>query len=170
MLTPSEVLIDDPQFAERWFAGTYVVTGVFFLDGSDLTLAKIAADIEPLYLEIRKQKKAKWPRGLAGFFVIPIYCAPSFSDEVFESIRRRLPFRWAIWPEPLLYRTSDNSVSLRGDYGLHGRAFYPYLNQLFVAGLAKAASHFGHRTLPTRKEEPNQPPEPTRAFGPSGSS
>jgi hypothetical protein len=161
VLTPAEVLIEDPQFAERWFAGTYVVTGVFLLDGSGLTSAKITADIEPLYLEIRKQKKAKWPRGLAGFFVIQIYCAPSFGEEVLASVRRRLPFQWAIWPEPLLYRTSDNSVSLREDFGLHGRAYYPYLNQLFVAGLIKAAAHFGHRTVPPRKEVPNQSLQPT---------
>jgi hypothetical protein len=146
------ITIKEPQFAERWFAGTYIVSGTFFLDGSGLTSVQLHADIEPLYHEVQKKKIAMWPRGLAGFFIIPIYCAPEFADEVLVSVHRRLPFRWAIWPEPLLYCTSDNSVALREDFGLHGSAFHPYLAQLFAIGLGEVAAHFGHGTAPSRKK------------------
>jgi len=140
------------MFAERWFAGTYVVSGTFFLDGAAVTSSHVESDIEPLYREVRRSKKAMWPRGLAGFFVIPIYCAAGFDDEIRGWIRSRHSFAYAIWPEPLLYETSQNSVIFREDFGARGSAFYPYLSQLFGIGLNRAAAHFGHSSPPTRKK------------------
>jgi hypothetical protein len=139
-----------PQFAERWIAGTYLVSGTFFLDGQGLTADRLIHDFEPLYQEIRDQKKGWWPRGLAGIYVIPIYCAPAFSNEVMRAVRKRLPYRWAIWPEPVLYRTSDNAFATREDYGHHGSAFLPYLDQLFRDGLTQAATHYGYEIMPNR--------------------
>lgn len=140
-----------PLFAEQWFAGTYLVSGTFFLEGAGLDPEKIMAQVAPLYREVRHQKKKAWPKGLAGFFVIPIFCGSPFSDEVCTWARSRHPYRWAIWPEPLLYDVSENTVVLREDYRHFGRAFFPYLNQLFTAGLHRAATHFGHASLPRKK-------------------
>jgi hypothetical protein len=132
------------MFAEQWFAGTYLVSGTFFLKGDGVTPGQIIAQVDLLYREIRRHKRAKWPRGLAGFFVIPVFCSTSFSPEVSIWVRTRHPYKWAIWLEPLLYDSCANTVLLREDYQLFGRAFFPYLNQLFTAGLSRAAAHFGH--------------------------
>ncbi len=142
--------LQPPEFAERWFAGTYLISGTFFLDGQALTAEKLFDDVEPLYQEIRDQKKGFWPRGLAAFYIIPIYCAPAFDVEVLRRVRTRLPYRWAIWPEPLLYRSSDNAFAVREDYGRHGSAFLPYLDQLFTAGMSRAATHSGYNVRPSR--------------------
>jgi len=147
MLSNVIAAIDEPQFAERWFGGTYIVSGTFILEGRDITPARISEDIDPLYRETARSKRARWPRGLTGFFIIPIYCAPSFGEEVLACVRTRLPFRWAIWPEPMLYDTSRNAVTSREDFGLHGAAFRPYLNHLFETGLTRAATLFGHKSV-----------------------
>ena len=68
----------DPLFAEGWFAGTYVVSGIFFRDGHEIAPQRIREDIESLFEEVENSKRAIWPRGVAGFYVIPIYCASGF--------------------------------------------------------------------------------------------
>src|ERR1043166_1933498 len=141
----------EPMFAERWFAGTYLVSGTFFLVGGGVTPEKIMMHIDPLYREVRRQKNARWPRGLAGFLIIPVFCDSDFSPEVCAWVRTRHPFKWAVWPEPLLYDSTKNTVISREDYRLFGRAFFPYLGQLLEVGLGRVSRHFGHTNLPQSK-------------------
>ena len=143
----------EPIFAERWVAGTYVVSGIFFLEGDGVTPEKVWADVDSLYRETRAKKKAKWPRGVAGFYIIPIYCGAAFSTEILAWIRQRHPYRWAVWAEPMLYNVSENSVTFREDYRYFGCAFFPYLGELFTTGLSRVAPHYGHTGTPQRKTE-----------------
>jgi hypothetical protein len=149
-MSDARISIQEPVFAERWFSGTYIVSGIFFLDGSNLTVANIQDDVGRLYREIKEQKKAWWPRGLAGFYVIPIYRAPAFDTEILSRVRKRLPFRWAIWPEPILYITSHNSFMSREDYEANGSSFYAFLSQLLTDGLNRTAAHFDYDIMPSR--------------------
>ena len=91
-----------PLFTEQWQAGTYLVSVVFFFDGSGITPAGITDAISPLYESTKKQRRCAWPRGLSGFYIIPIFTAASFCKEVIQCVHMRMPFHWAIWPEPVL--------------------------------------------------------------------
>src|SRR4051794_23640373 len=97
-----------PLFDEQWVAGTYLVSGVFFLDGSGLTPAGVTDAVDLLYERTKEQKRRAWPRGLCGYYIIPVFSASSFSEEVVKFVHTRIAFRWAIWPEPVLYRTTEN--------------------------------------------------------------
>jgi hypothetical protein len=134
----------EPLFEERWYAGTYLVSGVFFFDGTGITPSDISHSIDPLYERTKKQKRRLWPRGLCGYYIIPIFTAVSFDDEVVRFVRTRMAFRWAIWPEPALYRSVANSAERRNDYGMQGAAYYPYVSLLIAAGLSIAAKTAGH--------------------------
>jgi len=138
-----------PTFSERWVMGTYIVSGVFYLDGTDLHSAQIRSDSEELYRVTRQHKKAIWPRGLCGYFIIPIYSAEGFCDETLEFVKQRMRFRWAIWPEPVLYDSEENVMWLRQDYGLFGAAFTPHLSNLVDDAMDIVSEHYGHEDLPS---------------------
>lgn len=151
---PLSVSLAEPLFAERWVKGTYVVSEVFFLDGTGLTKAQIQSDIALLTHEVKKKQKTAWLKWLTRSFVIPIYSAPSFDKATITSIRWSLRSCQSLWPEPLLYSTSDNAVAFREDFAYHGRAFYPYLSKIFREGLALAAGRAGGKNPPQISEIP----------------
>ena len=137
--------VREPQFEEQWCAGTYLVSGVFFFNGAGLVSSDITNAIRPLYERTKIKKRAIWPRGLSGYYIIPIFTAPSFDEDVVSYVHVRMPFQWAIWPEPVLYRNTDNSAERRNDYRLHGAAFHSYLNKIIASGLNVVAELAGHQ-------------------------
>jgi hypothetical protein len=69
--------------------------------------------------------------------------AAHFEEHVISTVHSRLPSRWAIWPEPVLYFTSDNSAERRSDYTSWSSAFLPYLNVLMGVGVSVAGKMAG---------------------------
>lgn len=148
---PTSLSILEPDFTERWFAGTYVVSGTFFQDGTNAEPEDLMSWTKELYSTVRANQKAPWPRGLAGYFIIPVICSDRLSRRLEEWARSRHRYRWAIWLEPILYNTRENTIIMRADYGFYGRAFYPYLGTLFTKAVVRAGSHFGHQAPPEIK-------------------
>jgi hypothetical protein len=149
--------VREPVFDEQWVAGTYLISGIFFFDSPSLTSAVIADAINPLYERTKKQRRRAWPRGVSGYYIIPIFTAPSFDDQVVNFVHVRMTFRWAIWPEPVLYRSADNTVEQRADYGLHGAAFYYYVQTMIGASVGVVAKLAGYKYPCAVNGHPIQP-------------
>lgn len=152
-----------PTFLERWVAGTYLVTGIFPTDGRELTIERMIAAIPSLYTTTRANKQARWPRGLCGYFLVPIYTAPSFDPGVIEWVHSFHPYRWVIWHVPVLYHTATNAVDKRvyGDprsdkYHHYGSTFRPYLENVIGSALRAVARPFGHQLPETVNGQPTQ--------------
>ncbi len=58
----------------------------------------------------------------------------------------------------MLYDVLANCVTFREDYRYFGRAFFPYLGELFATGLSRVAPHYGHTGMPQRKSEAGKAP------------
>ena len=151
--TESHLQVDaqGPTFLEQWVAGTYLVTGLFPSDGRGLTVERMIQQIPAFYAESRSHKRVMWPRGVCGYFLVPIYTADSFDASVIEWVHSYHPYRWAIWHTPVLYHSNDNSVDKRfyGDpradkYYWYGSAFRPYLEDVIGVGLRSVARRFGY--------------------------
>ncbi len=132
-----------PSFIEQWVSGTYLVCGVFPTRCSSVTVQEMEAKLPGFYEEVRRHQERRWPRGLAGYYVIPIYIAPGFSSEVVAWVHGRHPYRWAIWHEPVLYDLETHTVEMRADYGAFGSVFTPYLFRVIDAALRALSRHHG---------------------------
>jgi len=150
----NSVIVDgdplSPNFSEQWLRGTYLVSGVFPIQKSGLTIRDIIEQIPALYDETISHKRAIWPRGICGYFLVPIYISDSFDELVQNWVRSYHRYRWAIWHEPLLYNKHDNVVYMRSDYGTHGAAFRPYLAKIIGSALT-TITHKYHMSFPRKK-------------------
>jgi hypothetical protein len=139
-----EVHEERPTFLEQWVAGTYVVAGIFPTDGTGLNIEQMKEQIPWLYATTRAHKRARWPKGICGYYLLPVYTAECFHPKVIEWVHSYHRYRWAIWHEPVLYATKANVAELRADYSLHGSAFRSHLTNLIDASLRTIARRFGH--------------------------
>ncbi len=129
-------------FIEQWIAGTYLVCGIFPSEVQGLTVSDAAERIPALYATTKSQKRRYWPRGVCGYYLIPIYISSSFDATVVEWAREFHRYRWAIWHEPILYSTAHNTVDMRADYGLYASAYRPFLFRIVHTALAAVTSRF----------------------------
>ncbi len=132
-----------PTFLEQWVSGTYIVTGVFPTTCHTLTLDDIAQSIPSLYSTVKLHKKSFWPRGICGYYLIPVYITSSPEQPTIEWIHVRHPYRWGVWHEPLLYNHLDNTAHMRTDYGLANSAYREYLFNIFGATFQAISQEFG---------------------------
>jgi hypothetical protein len=147
--------LEEPIFLERWWLPPiYIFSGAFILDGTGVTPDKIANDLQLLYEAIRKNRGKKWPCLLAQFFLVPVYCAPSFQDETLywlnmgsRSTARRKLQRLGIIMKPVLYNTEKNVVEFREAVQNWNLNYYSFLVPLYIRGIFKAANHFGHKPV-----------------------
>lgn len=135
---------DRPTFLEQWVAGTYLVSGVFPIDGNSLAVDQVMARVPALYAATKSQKRIRWPRGVCGYYLMPIYVSDSFDARVIEWVHSYHRYRWAIWHEPVLYCRADNTGHTRADYGLYGSAFRGYLVNLVGAAFCSVSLRCGH--------------------------
>jgi hypothetical protein len=140
-----------PTFLEQWVAGTYLVTGIFPTDGRGLSVERMVQSIPAFYAQSRSHKRSAWPRGICGYFLVPIYTADAFDANVVEWVHSFHPYRWAIWHTPVLYHTADNGAEKRfyGDprtdkYYWYGSAYVPYLEHVIAVALRSVARSFGY--------------------------
>jgi hypothetical protein len=142
---------ENPTFIERWVVGTYLVAGVFPTEGCGLSVERLVAQIPSFYAATRSQKRAMWPRGICGYYLIPIYIAESFDADVIEWVHSYHPYSWAIWHVPVLYNRATNGVEKRAyldpradKYHSYGSAFRPYLESIIGTGLRAISHRFGY--------------------------
>jgi len=136
----------EPVFTERWLRGLYTFSGTFTLDGTDLTPERVREDLGALYDSTRAHRHRRFPRGVARYFLVPVYCATSFQkatrDYLYGYDR---PGRWAIAMKPVLYNSHSNDIEAYDAVQDDTLFYYEYLKQLFEEGVSRAAQHFGHR-------------------------
>ena len=137
----------EPLFAERWLGLAYTFSGTFILDGTDLTPERAKRDFDALYRATRSHRRRRLPRGIARFFLVPVYCAASFHD----ATRRYLfgydrPRRWAVAMKPVLFNSDSNNIDAKDAVQNDTLAYYSYLQTLFAQGVLRAAQHFGHQS------------------------
>ena len=143
--------LQEPSFAERWVGAKYTYSGVFILDGEGLTPERAHNDLLPLYETGRMHRVRKWPRGIARFILVPVYCARSFQKETFGFLYGyHRPARFGILMKPVLYNLEGNRVEAKDAPQNDTLMYYWYLKILFADGISKAAKHFGHKPELTR--------------------
>jgi hypothetical protein len=129
----------DSRFVEGWLHGTYIVAGIFAIPAEEVTIAELQRNIPVLHARTKKAKRAWWPKGISVIFLFPFYLGSHFDPEVIAWVRRRQPYRWTIWHEPVLYDIAQNAVWMRSDYGHFGCAFYPLVFDLHRRALTLIA-------------------------------
>jgi hypothetical protein len=138
--------LQPPIFAKKWMGGVCIISGIFILDGVGLTPRQATNDLHSLYEAIRLQRACKWPRGIAWYVLIPVYCAPSFEtaarDFLFGYNR---PHRFYISMMPVLYNSINNRTEAKDAVQNNTLMYYKYLRTLFAQGIVKAVEHFDHR-------------------------
>lgn len=143
----TSVHLQEPVFTERWLGLSYTFSGTFILDGKDLTPERAKRDFYVLYDATLFHRKRRRPRGVARFFLVPIYCAASFHKETWEYLfGYNRPSRWAVAMKPVLYNSRSNNIEAKDAVQNDTLAYYWYLKELFGHGISRAAQHFDHQS------------------------
>lgn len=152
---------DQASFHEQWVSGTYIVVGVFPYHVEHLTPSHIRQDIPSLFEQTRHRKRALWPKGICAYYLIPIYCSDTFSQETIDWVSKRPTYRWAIWHEPVLFNTRENNAHTNMNWGLYCSAFRQFLVRVFVAGVCTLSRKYKFSSQPVlngnRIEEKDDP-------------
>ena len=138
-----EIAID-----ERWVAGTYIVSGISVERYDRISVENIQNNIPPYFDRLRTERRGWWPRGICGYYAIPIYCCESFSGDLVEWVQNRPKYRYAMWHEPVLYSPIDNEVKMNSRWGVYGWAFREHLSERLFDPLQSLAYEFGHENFP----------------------
>ena len=132
--------LTNPVFSGRWLcAPIYAFSGVFLLDGKNLTPDRIRGDVDSLYREVLAHRTKHWPLVLSQFFLVPVYCSPDFCGETFHTLLlggrmgRRDPTRCRIGllMKPMLYSSSESKVVFREALQNWNMNYYPLLKPLY---------------------------------------
>jgi hypothetical protein len=134
-------------YHEQWVAGTYIVSGVF-QRRCYVTVEQLDHDIPQFFQLLRQNKRAIWPRGICGYYAIPIYTADRFQQTVIDWVHRRPQYKYAMWYEPVLYDRVHNIAQTRASWGRNGEAFRAFLFGIISAALDALRRHEGHAELP----------------------
>lgn len=134
---------------EQWVSGTYVVAGVFQQHCEHVQLRQIVERIPHYFESLRLQKKAIWPRGICGYYTIPIYSVEHFDDDALRWVRSRPSYRYAMWHEPVLYDWRSNRAEMNRQWGINGSAFRIFLYEVIASALVNLMRHYDHAERPT---------------------
>lgn len=140
--------VEGETFHEQWVAGTYLVVGVFPRHCRALTINQLKDNIPDFFDLLRKNKRAIWPRGICAYYAIPIYIAEEFDRTVIDWVHRRPGYKYAMWHEPVLYNTKQNTAETFNRQGIFGSAFQPFLSQVISTSLDAISKHQGHLAFP----------------------
>ena len=133
---------------EQWVAGTYIVAGVFQRKRASISAWDIEADVPRLFDLLKANKKSRWPRGICGYYAIPIYTCDSRDAAAVDWVHSRPKYRYAMWHEPVLYDRGRNVAEMNAAWGLHGSAFRVFLAEVIFTALHGLARKEGHATFP----------------------
>lgn len=135
-------------FYEQWVSGTYVVAGVFRRSVDSLTVDEMRDNIPAWFDLLKHNKHARWPRGICGYYAIPVYTGASFDQSVVDYVHKRPKHRYAMWHEPVLYNRVANTAETNMSWRLYGRAFRLFLFESIVAALLGLHREHGHTDYP----------------------
>ena len=147
--------LSDPEFFGKWFDPlTYAFSGVFLLDGGDLTAERIRGDVVPLYETLLAHRSKAWPRLLSRFFLVPVYCSAAFDRETIDALclgsrlGRRNPTRsrFGIYVKPILYNCPERKIVFQEALHDWNVGYYALLTTLYEHGVAMAEQHFSGKS------------------------
>ena len=146
---PIETSLSDCRIAERWISGTYIVSGVYTIPVSRIGMNVLQDNLHNLFSMLREKRARKWPRGICGYYAIPIYVGNSFSLDVVQWVQSRPKYRYAMWHEPVLYDRAENVAFMNTKLGMYGLAFREYLAERTFTSLANIARNDNHSSFPS---------------------
>ena len=144
-----ETSLSNCRIDERWVSGPYVVSGVFTIPVSRIGKNALQDNQNNLFSMLREKRVRKWPRGICGYYAIPIYIGNCFSLDAVQWVQSRPKYRYAMWHEPVLYDRAKNLVFMNTKWGMYGLAFREYLSERTFASLAYLAKSDNHRSFPS---------------------
>jgi hypothetical protein len=147
MGTKASTSLEQPFISEKWWLPPiYTCSAAFVLDGTKLSAEKIVQDLQPLRDEARMRCKRRWPIFLTQCFLVPVYCATSFSSEIVNWLMtRRVGLgRLGARLNPVLYNSEANLVEFKEALQNHNLNYYSFLKPLYGEGIARAARYFGN--------------------------
>lgn len=150
-MKPEPLYLSTPKFSGKWFDPlTYAFSGVFLLDGGNLTPERIRGDIAPLYETLLAHRPKTWPRLLSRFFLVPVYCSATFDRETIDALSlgsrlgRRNPTRsrFGIYMKPILYNCHERKIVFQEALQDWNVGYYALLTTLYEQGVAMAQQRF----------------------------
>ena len=142
-VTPS-VFLSEPIFEAKWIAMSYLCSGVFVLDGQELSGDRLYCDAIKMVSMTRRSRRVGIFRALGRCLVVPVYCSSGYREDIVDLCVRHefRGFGWSV--HPLLYDVSKSQIVFREAVQNRTILFYDYLDHLFDKGL-KLASRHEHR-------------------------
>ncbi len=159
-----EVALDRPTFDRQWMPGTYLVSGVFPIKWdpgeAELTYEAIIEPAPVLLAQVRENKQTIWPRGVAGFYVAPVfYQYGVVSEETIRAVSRHNQYHsWAQWYDPVVLDLEYRKVWMRREFANRRFVFWrKCLSLAFSALSAITLAEIGEATLTINDGEMNLP-------------
>jgi hypothetical protein len=143
-----KAISEGDTFYEQWGSGTYIVAGVFQRPCHLLDVRQIQDKIPYLFGLLKKNKKGWWPKGICGYYAIPIYISDAFDQTVIEWVHSRPTYRYAMWHEPVLYNRVCNVAEMNKSWGLYCAAFRIFLFEVIFLALQGLSQKNGHTQFP----------------------
>lgn len=140
--------LSDCCIDERWISGTYIVSGVFIIPVNRIGENALQDNLSALFSTLQEKRSRKWPRGICGYYAIPIYVGKGFSSDVVQWVQSRPKYRYAMWHEPVLYDRSENVAFMNTRWGKYGLAFREYLAERTFSSLATIVKNDNHSVFP----------------------
>lgn len=135
-------------YYEQWVSGTYLVAGVFQRKQAVIDVRQIEVEVPRLFTLLKAYKKARWPKGICGYYAIPIYTCDSLDTSAVDRVHSRPNHRYAMWHEPVLYDRRHNIAEMNAKWRIHGFAFRLFLFEVIFTALNGLAKKEGHLAFP----------------------
>lgn len=135
-------------YHEQWVAGTYIVAGVFQRKHAGISVREMQAEVPRLFDLLKANKRGRWPKGICGYYAIPIYTCDSLDTGAVDWVHSRPKYRYAMWHEPVLYDRGHNIVEMNAAWRLYGSAFRVFLFEVIFTALNGLAKKEGHASFP----------------------
>lgn len=146
-VSPLPIKPDEPTFLEGWRMGHYLVTGVFPVQfpATQITADFLDSKAEECFQEVRGQKKSILPRGIAVFYVIPIYLVEGWTEPETQRLfcLRQQYWKWSVWHDPVAVNVSTKEVWLREGFENPNFALRKHLLSVLFSGLLAIAKTRG---------------------------
>lgn len=135
-------------YHEQWVSGTYLVAGVFQRKHLLIGVPQIEAEAPRLFTLLKAHKNARWPKGICGYYAIPIYTCDSLDSSAVDWVHSRPKYRYAMWHEPVLYDRRQNIAEMNAKWRIHCSAFREFLFEVIFTALNGLARKEGHPAFP----------------------
>lgn len=139
---------DGDTYHEQWVAGAYIVAGVFQRKHAVISVPEIQTEAPQLFDLLKANKRARWPKGICGYYAIPIYTCDALDSAAVDWVHSRPKYRYAMWHEPVLYDRGRNMAEMNAAWRLYGSAIRVFLFEVIFTALKGLAKKEGQPSFP----------------------